>query len=399
MSKQSLVKLRQDPFISCRGGLIDPYATDWESLDPAFKGMPGRLNYADFDSDYRQVTGVYLDHEDRIDKKLSEIRECDSIFWEMTSYLFRLYIDRGIYVPLLRDVNKECRIPYSPTLIWLHDGLLRAKEVRLLERLWRGQTRLEISRIIGGWREQDARRKAGDNTPSGEEVHGARIEELATGWFDHAIKLFRELGEPEMAEWFAIEREALVTRSFLKPKDLPKPEKLKIDDESFWKILADVQAESDGDESLRTVALASRLEKLSGPSIRSFARRYEKIGKSFARHDVTALLLFVYGIDSADFYFDFCEEIIWRGDRELAEGLLSKPLDVSDRFPSSEHVLFTTPLSEAIDEASVARTGEVISWSDAMVNWRGRRWIFEKINQQYPLLAEHFGKVAIEAEN
>jgi len=75
---------------------------------------------------------------------------------------------------------------------------------------------------------------------------------------------------------------------------------------------------------------------------------------------------------------------------------VSRSLEVAARLPSIDEVMLTDPVSQAIDEASVARTGLTINWSDAMQRWRGRRWVLEKINDRYPELAAHFGPFEVE---
>lgn len=100
----------------------------------------------------------------------------------------------------------------------------------------------------------------------------------------------------------------LRSRSFMEPVDLPAAEKRKIDMDAFWDILADMVAEIGDDSGLRYDALSARLMRYNGPSIRNFARHYERVLKSFCHHDVTALLAFAYHEGSVDFFFNFVKK-------------------------------------------------------------------------------------------
>ena len=365
--------------------------TDWISLDSAFQKLREQFSYCDVSSDHRAACDTFRSNEDRIDPLLS--REWHSISLEMSAFVYRCYIERGVFKPLIRDANTEMWSWVAAKLRWLRVALADAGEIGLLKRLLEAQLHRNMSWVISNWRVNDRYFRGSPNDFQPSEVeYGPKLSALLIDWFDPMIEFFSDLNDAEAVDRLRTKRDAFESRSFLEPVTLSKPEKRKIDDDTFWAILSESAGTVEGDVSLRYEALSSSLEKLAAPSIRNFARRYDRVLRSFAHHDLTAFLVFAYGTGSADFFFDFCEEIIWRGDRELAESLVTNPLAVADKLPKLEEVTDETPVSDAIDAASIARSGESIDWPESAMKWKGRMWTPKNLNDRYPELAKLFGK-------
>ena len=53
---------------------------------------------------------------------------------------------------------------------------------------------------------------------------------------------------------------------------------------------------------------------------------------------------------------------------------MTNPLAVADKLPKLEEVTDETPVSDAIDAASIARSEESIDWAESAMSWKGCVW-------------------------
>ena len=299
-----------------------------------------------------------------------------SIYAVASEFVLDCYYERGALEPLVKSYSSQ---PYRNASRFdrLMQHLEDAQRSDLIERFWTSIARLTRAEFFY----QRPRRDHGDHAGA-EEFKNYALEAYSQG-----SEWLRKIGRAEAAARLDDEREAL--REERLPSVGPPSDLRKIDETVFWELIQAVR--SGAPTTLeRFEALGETLRAFKAAEIKRFASQYAKLMKTLYHWNVWALAYAARGGCSDAAFEAFRAWLILEGDPDLVALAVEDPGKAAARVPR-EPDLPDGPGLQVIADSYFLRKGSKLTLpSIEMDKPKGKEWIEEDFDQQFPTLVEHY---------